>query len=207
MMRRGSGIAIGVLLVLVMAGVAGSASLLRHGLSARDEPTAIEAYLARKMRHWATPAGVRVMTNPVPLTPEVLAEARAHFADHCAACHGNDGKGKTEMGQHMYPRAPDMTQRQTQTLSDGELYAIVENGIRLTGMPGWSNGSAEAHRASWTLVHFIRHLPKITTEEVAEMEKVNPKTPEEYEELKREQEFLEGGTPAAQSGHSMQHSH
>jgi len=183
---------VGLVLLLVIAAVAWSASLLRHGLSAQERPTAIEAFVARRVRHWATPAGVREMRNPVPLTPAILAESRAHFADHCATCHGNDGKGQTEMGQHMYPRAPDMTLEATQSLSDGELFGIIENGIRLTGMPAWGNGTAESHRASWTLVHFIRHLPKITTEEVGEMEKANPKSPEEYEEMKREQQFLEG---------------
>ena len=127
------------------------------------------------MRHWSIPADLHDAKNPVPLTPEILAEARAHFADHCAICHGNDGKGTTEMGQHLYPRAPNMTLLETQSQSDGELFATIENGVRLTGMPGWGNGTAESGRASWTLVHFIRHLPKITPEELAEMENVHSK--------------------------------
>ncbi len=57
-------------------------------------------------------------------TPDNLKEAREHFADHCALCHGNDGSGKTEMGQNLYPKPPDMRQAQTQNLTDGELYYI-----------------------------------------------------------------------------------
>jgi mono/diheme cytochrome c family protein len=192
MMRRGSGIVVSVLLVAIFAGAIWMASFLRRGLSAREQPTAIEAFAARTMRHWATPERLRALRNPVPLTAAVLAESRAHFADHCAICHGNDGRGQTEVGQHLYPRAPDMTLAGTQLLSDGELFGIIENGIRLTGMPAWGNGSPESSRGSWTLVHFIRHLPKITTEEVGEMEKLNPKSPEEYEEAEREEQFLEG---------------
>jgi cytochrome c553 len=198
-MKLGSGIVVGVIVVLIIAGAGWSASVLRYGLSAHDRPTAVEAFVARRMRYWATPADLRKLRNPVFLTPEILKDSRAHFADHCATCHGNDGKGETEMGQHMYPRAPDMTLSATQSLSDGELFGIIENGIRLTGMPGWGNGTAESARSTWTVVHFVRHLPKITTEEIGEMEKLNPRTPEEYEQMKSDQEFLEGGDTAAVS--------
>jgi hypothetical protein len=66
---------------------------------------------------------------------EVLADAKAHWADHCALCRGNDGSGQIAMGQRMYPPAPDMRKNRTQRLTDGELFYIIENGIRLTGIP------------------------------------------------------------------------
>jgi hypothetical protein len=82
----------------------------------------------------------------------------------------------------------------TQDLSDGELFYVIESGVRLTGMPGWGGpGSAEG---SWHLVHFIRHLPAITAEEKAEMERLNPKSPDEWRALQEEDEFLRGATPA-----------
>jgi mono/diheme cytochrome c family protein len=151
----------------------------------------MEATMARAMRHWAVPSDLRNEKNPVPLTPEVLAGARAHFADHCASCHGNDGKGGG-MAKQMYPKAPDMTLAGTQALSDGELFSIVENGVRLTGMPGFGNGTAESAYGSWTLVHFIRHLPKLTPEELAEMQKLNPRSPAEWQQMQQEKAFLAG---------------
>jgi mono/diheme cytochrome c family protein len=166
---------------------------LRYGFSAQDEPTRIEHALARAMRHYAVPSELRDRRNPVPLTPEVLAEARAHFADHCAVCHGNDGKGDTAIGRNLYPKAPDMTLHETQSLSDGELFATIENGIRLTGMPGWGDGTAQSAYGSWTLVHFVRHLPKITEAELLEMRELNPKSREEWEQEQEEKRFLEGG--------------
>ena len=57
-------------------------------------------------------------------------------------------------------------------------------------MPGFGNGTAESAEGSWTLVHFIRHLPKITPEEIGEMEKLNPKSPEEWQQMKQEAGFL-----------------
>lgn len=189
--------ATGIVLLLV-AGL-GAVMLIRttrHGLSALDEPTRVEHVLARAMRHYATPSDLRGRKNPVPLTPEALAEGRAHFADHCAPCHGNDGRGQTAMGPKFYPRVPDMTLEETQSQSDGEIFATIENGIRLTGMPGWGDGSAESAYGSWTLVHFIRHLPKITDEELSEMDRLNLKTLAEWEALREEEAFLAEGDDA-----------
>src|SRR5436190_15489776 len=182
--------------LLVVASIA-LVSTLRYGFSAHDEPTAIERTVARTMRHWAAPSDLRDRKNPIPLTPDVLAEARAHFADHCAACHGNDGKGQSGMGKQMYPKTPDMTLDATQQLSDGELFSIIENGVRLTGMPAFGEGTAESAAGSWTLVHFIRHLPKITPEEIAEMEKANPKSPEDWQQTQKEAAFPAGRDEAA----------
>lgn len=184
--------------VLVLAGGIAVALIVRSGLSARDEPTRMEAAVARMVRRWAMPSELRDAKNPVPLTPAVLAEGREHFADHCAVCHGNDGKGAA-MGKQMYPKAPDMTLAATQSLSDGALFAIIENGVRLTGMPGFGTGTPESARGSWALVHFLRRLPKITAEELAEMEKMNPRTPAEFEAMKAEEEFLRGAESSTEN--------
>ena len=208
-MRRRWKIALLVLAVAIVVGGALLAAWLRRGFSALDEPSAVEAALATRMRRWATPPELRDAKNPVAATPAVLAEARAHWADHCATCHGNDGKGQTTLGTHLYPRAPDMTLPRTQNLSDGELFAVIENGIRLTGMPGWGDGTDESRRESWALVHLIRRLPQITPEELAEMEALNPRSPEEWEELREEQAFLEGedtgATPASPAAATEHH--
>lgn len=183
-------------LVIAALGVVMLVRITRRGFSALDEPTAAEALVARTMRSLSVPSDLRGRKNPLPATPEILAEGRDHFADHCATCHGNDGKGQTAMGQKFYPRAPDMTSPETQSQSDGELYATIENGIRLTAMPAFGNGTAESARGSWALVHFIRHLPKLTEEELAAMEGLNPKTLAEWNALQEEKAFLSGEGPA-----------
>lgn len=164
--------------------------ILRRGISARTAPTAAEVTIARTMRHLAIPANARSVRNPVANSPEVLAEARAHFADHCAGCHANDGSGKTEMGQNLYPKAPDMRAAATQNLSDGELFFIIKNGVRLTGMPAWGGDGAD--QDSWKLVRFIRHLPSMTPAEIESMKALNPISRLEAQEKKEEDDFLEG---------------
>lgn len=183
---------VAVVFVLIVIGcIAAVASVLVHGLGARDEPTRAEAVVARTMRHLAVPSKLRSMKNPIAMSPAALQEAREHFADHCAQCHGNDGRGQTEMGRSLYPRAPDMTSAGTQELTDGELFAIIRNGVRLTGMPGWGGEHTEAD--DWKLVLFIRHLPHMTKEEAESMKALNPVSPMEMREEKEEREFLSGG--------------
>jgi Cytochrome C oxidase, cbb3-type, subunit III len=97
------------------------------------------------------------------------------------------------MGKHMYPQAPDMRQPETQQMTDGELFFIIQNGIRMTGMPAWGSGSQHDQQDSWKLVRFIRHLPQLTAEEEREMQSLNPKSPDDLKEEQEERDFLNGG--------------
>jgi mono/diheme cytochrome c family protein len=185
-----------VIALAVAALVVGVAYVRVTGLTAKAEPSAVEARAARFVRSLAVPADVRGRRNPVAASAEALADGLAHYADHCASCHGNDGSGSTEMGRGLYPKAPDMRLAMTQQLSDGELFYIIENGIRFTGMPGWSNGTQEGEDSTWRLVHFIRHLPQITPEEVERIGALAPRSPEEIRQELEEERFLRGDAPA-----------
>jgi len=180
--------------------VAGLMFWLRgRGVSAREQPSWIEARAAVFMRGWMTPATYKGLQNPLSNTTENFVAAREHYADHCASCHGNDGSGNTEIGRNLYPKAPDMRLPRTQRLSDGELFYIIENGVMLTGMPGWSTGTPEGETSSWQLVHFIRRLSSLTAEDLQEMERLNPRSRAEFEEERSIDEFLKGGSPMPQN--------
>ena len=182
--------AVAVVLVIIVAALAYSAWRLQ-GLSTRSAPTALERLVARSARRLAIPSGAADLKNPVAFSPEVWAESRAHFADHCATCHANDGSGRTELGQALYPRAPDMREADTQSQSDGQLYWIIENGVRLTGMPAWGRGGDD-DLDTWKLVHFLRHLNELTPEQLAVMESQNPKTRAEFDEEREDEQYLAG---------------
>lgn len=185
---------------LAIVGVAGVMLVLQgRGVSARPEPSGIEKRAALFMRGWLTPSTYKGLKNPVSDTEDNFVAAREHFADHCSSCHANDGSGNTEIGRSLYPKAPDMRLQRTQELSDGEIFYYIENGIRLTGMPGWSTGTPEGERASWQLVHFIRRLPKLTPDDLAAMELFNPVSRQQIEEEKRVEDFLKGGEPPPSS--------
>ncbi|WP_047491308.1 c-type cytochrome [Terriglobus sp. TAA 43] len=185
------------LLLLAVVAALAVAAWARHtgGFSARTAPTPLETGLARYTRSLAIPASAKSRQNPVGDSSAVQHEAMAHYADHCASCHANDGSGDTMYGKGLYPKPPDLRLAATQNLSDGELFFIIQNGVRLTGMPAFGSPNDDG-TDSWKLVRFIRHLPKITPTEVEEMNGMNPKGPDELQEEKQEQEFL-NGAPAA----------
>lgn len=155
--------------ILIGGGIFGYWFLTQHSFSARAKPMAMESFLARHVRKLALPPGIRDLKNPLEMTPLLIAEARDHFADHCAVCHGNTGDGQTMIGGGLYPPVPNMRTEGTQKLSDGELFYIIQNGIRFTGMPGWGGEDNE----NWALVAFIRHLPKLSEKEIRLMKEVN----------------------------------
>ncbi len=164
----GVGLSIAALSYLVVRG---------HGFSAAGHAGRLETRVARAARSLAIPADARRRANPGSSSPERLRAGLAHFADHCAVCHGNDGRGQTEMGRGLYPKSPDMTLPATLQLTDGELFYIIEHGVPFTGMPAWGDGRAESETASWHLVQFIRHLPQLSAEELALMRRLNPTGP------------------------------
>jgi mono/diheme cytochrome c family protein len=114
----------------------------------------------------------------VQSTPAILTEARDHFADHCAICHGYDGKG-SGLGKHMYPPAPDMTEAATQNLSDGQIFYIISNGVRFTGMPAWRD--EDSSDAIWKLVVLIRYLPHLTPADIQQMKSAHPEAAGDHE--------------------------
>lgn len=179
-------------LLLIVAAIALSGPV-RNCCGARRDPSPAEAAVARRLHLMSMPRKAREQKNPVAVSPEVLQKALRHFADHCASCHANDGSGDSEIGRNLYPRSPDMRQPATQQLTDGELYYIIHNGVRWTGMPAW--GASDYDPESWELVHFIRHLPSLTPAELHEMERYNPQSSAEREEQEEEQRFLNGDSP------------
>jgi mono/diheme cytochrome c family protein len=198
----------GILVVFLTLALAAFAALLwlryfAGAFSTRELPSDLERWLANEARHLAMPSEAKRLKNPVAYSPEVLEEARSHWADHCASCHANNGSGDTQIGRNLYPKAPDMRSTPTQQLSDGELYYVIQNGVRLTGMPGWgAAGDDDRNQDSWKLVLFIRHLPAMSEQEAEQMQKLNPKTAQEFEEERTEQEFLNGSaSPEATTKH------
>jgi predicted CXXCH cytochrome family protein len=151
--------------VAVVALVYGVA-VIRHGFSATDQPSALERAMARAVRNIGIPSSATNEKNPLTATPDLLAEARENFANRCANCHGNNGTLASNIGQNLYPKAPDLSAPATQNLADGEIHYIIKNGVRLTGMPAWSNPHiAQDDTDAWKLVLFVRDIAALTPQE------------------------------------------
>jgi hypothetical protein len=102
--------------------------------------------------------GGKDLQNPLPGTPEVIAEGVKHFRGHCGVCHGNDGQNTgVPFAEKTSPKVADLASKAVQDFTDGQLKWIIENGIRFSGMPSWKGILDD--KEMWALVHFIRHLP------------------------------------------------
>ena len=165
------------------------------GLRARATPGTFEARVARTVRSWAISSRDRQRQNPVPVSDASIREGLEHYADHCASCHADDGSGTTMFGRGLFPPPPDLRETATQRLTDGEIFYVIENGIRFTGMPGFGTDTADGEEQSWKLVLFIRHLSKLTAEEREAMQDLIPRSPAEIRQEIEEERFLRGEGP------------
>jgi mono/diheme cytochrome c family protein len=191
-----------VFFIVMVVGIVGALGwigyqLFTTGFSAKTEPHALEVFIARQVRHLAIPIEQRDAQNPIPLSPDVIKESLAHFADHCALCHANDGSGQTPIGKNVNPKALDLRLPDIRSMSDGEIFRVIHNGIRFTAMPAWGEGDPAEDKDSWKLVHFIRHLPQLTPEELDRMKAFNPKTKHDLEGEPAFEKFLQGHDAAA----------
>ena len=176
-------------LILLAGGLLFSYSMMARGFSARGEPSRVEIFLARNLRSMAIPSDAKATANPHPFTAAKLPAAQDHWVAHCSTCHALDGGGDSTMGRNMFPKPPDMRTSLSQDLSDGEMYYIISNGIRFTGMPAW--GEEDSAEDIWDLVSYIRRLPELSPEELKLLER------------KAAGEPAEGEAPSAQpQGHT-----
>jgi predicted CXXCH cytochrome family protein len=151
-----------------------AAVIIQRGFSTATPPSALEAFVARTARHLSVPTRAKLAQNPWKNNPVALESGREQFLARCAVCHGIDGAGHTQMGANLYPRAPDLRAAQTQNLSDGELHYVIENGVRLTGMPGWAGAHLQSGEDGWKLVLFIRSVGKSEKPEELPLAAVTP---------------------------------
>jgi len=161
-----------IALVLVMAiGIVGMAQIQ---LSALQEPGHFETILATWAKHILVRRSSRERIPPAPPNLQAsIEEGDRLFGTECGACHGLDGHKPTDAGRWMYPRAADLTSAEVQQYSDRELFWIVKNGIRLSGMPAFAKVESDEH--IWNLVHFIRTLPQSTAPKSTQEERVAKK--------------------------------
>ena len=156
-----------LLLVLVIT-VVGAVLLIHSGFRATNKPSTLETAAARAVRNYSIPSAARSEKNPFDAAPQNLLGGRDSFLAKCQTCHGHDGSGQTPVGQSLYPRVPDLRALPTQNLTDGEIHYIIENGVKLTGMPAWNNPHQMQNDDSWKLVLYIRSLRPLGEQEQAQ---------------------------------------
>lgn len=145
-------------------------TVLLAGCSAHAKPGAIETKLANAAKDVVIPFEAEHAVNPTPATDLTLAQGREVFQQRCALCHSSDGKSQNQLGLAMYPPAMDLTSPHVQAWKDAELYWIIQNGIRLTGMPGWQG--IVSPNDTWKLARYIHALPQMTSTKLDALDKL-----------------------------------
>lgn len=143
-----------VLLVVVLMVIA----LMRFNLTALHEPGRAETWVANLAKRYFIYRASRHGIPPRPQDTKASIESgSSYYGLNCGVCHAVDGRSQQPPGQLMNPRATDLTSKQVQSYSDQELFWIIQNGIRFTGMPAYGNVENPDH--IWDLVNYVRSLP------------------------------------------------
>ena len=146
-----------VFIALVVAAVIGIVGFTQIRLDALQEPGHLETVVATQAKHLLVRWNSREGIPPAPANLQAsIEEGGKLYGTDCAMCHGSDGHTLTDNGRWMYPRASDLTSSAVQHYSDPELFWIVKNGIRLSGMPAF--GRVESDEHIWNLVHYVKTL-------------------------------------------------
>ena len=145
-------------MILTLAALVVLAALMRFNLTALPEPGHLETRVANRARRFLIHRASRTGIPPRPLDAKASVDnGGTHYGLDCSICHGTDGHAQAPLGRWMYPRPADLTSKQVQGYSDQELFWIIQNGIRFTGMPAF--GKVESPDHIWDMVNYMRTLP------------------------------------------------
>ena len=133
-------------------------ALMRFNLAAREDPGRFETLVGNQAKRFFIYRASRRGIPPRPVDMKASVEnGGSHYGLDCSVCHADDGRGQRQPGEWMYPRAADLTSKRVQSYSDEELFWIIQNGIRFTGMPAFDKVESSDH--IWDLVNYMRTLP------------------------------------------------
>lgn len=107
-------------------------------------------------KHHNAPVSAKKLKNPLQANEETIAAGRSLFNKHCASCHGEDGKAKTEIAAAMKKRPTDLTAKEMRGITDGEIYWVITNGIRKSGMPAFKSKVTDQER--WRMTVYIKNM-------------------------------------------------
>jgi thiosulfate dehydrogenase len=155
------GFLLGVIITLIVI-FGGTYLYLRLGffdVSAVPNPGKTESKMANMSMDASVDRRAPKGPNPVPLTDDVLIDAAKEYEEHCAMCHGSQNSKAMNFGPKLSPRAPSLI-RHPMDDPDGNIYWVIQNGIRMTGMPAWSGHFSD--NTTWGIVHLLKHVDKVS---------------------------------------------
>jgi mono/diheme cytochrome c family protein len=141
-----------------------------YDVTATEPHSPVTSWLLETARTRSIKAHAASIQAPPGLDdPAKLLVGVEHYAAHCAVCHGAPGVPKGDIARGLYPPPPDLA-KAAALYSPAELFWIVKHGIKMTGMPAWSDHSDEE---LWATVAFLNKLPSMGEQEYARLVKAS----------------------------------
>ena len=167
--KRGAHVAIATLAVAALLAVSTGAGIIYAGLynvAATDQHWPVTHWILETARTRSIKTHAAGLDEPSGFDDEArIVMGTVHFAEHCAVCHGAPGVPRGDIARGLYPSPPDLATMGNR-YTPAELFWILKNGIKSTGMPAWNvHGDDEL----WSTVAFLRKLPGMREEDYAKL--------------------------------------
>jgi len=155
-------LAVLVIIVAAIGGVAGFIWSGTYNVAATVHHWDFTYELLREARDRSIEAHGQGIKAPSLKDPKLQEGGMHEFHEMCRLCHGAPGYPNSEFAQGLYPAPPNLATKYVQTWDDGQLFWIVKNGIKMTGMPSF--GVTHGDNELWTIIAFLRRLPELKPE-------------------------------------------
>lgn len=120
-------------------------------------------WFMEKVREQSIAAHSKGIVVPSLKDPNLINAGFQHYHAMCRRCHNAPGYLRTEISQGLYPPPPDFTAKETTLPGDAEVFWIVRNGLKMTGMPAF--GVTHNDEELWGMTVFARHVKVLKPEE------------------------------------------
>jgi len=148
-----------------------------YDVSAANKPTGFERWLFGTTMDNSVEKHSKDLAAPNLESPDKIKEGFVHYNEMCLECHGAPGENESELEKGLNPKPPDLS-NSAQDMSPEELFWVIKNGIKMTGMPAW--GKTHSDDKIWSIVAFIEKLPGMTGVQYDSLQSIS-KPEEEHE--------------------------
>jgi mono/diheme cytochrome c family protein len=150
------------LLAVAVLAIAGASTFIYAGaydVSATRPHWPLTYWAMETVRVQSVKAQASGITPPPNWNDHVkVVDGTEHYAAHCASCHGAPGVPRGDIAKGLYPQPANLA-RSAQRYTSGEMFWILKNGIKMSGMPAWSDHSDDE---LWGTVAFLEKLPSMS---------------------------------------------
>jgi mono/diheme cytochrome c family protein len=125
-------------------------------MSAAEKPGWLERTIGEEAFEGWLERTAPATANPLGADAAVLREGLEHYRENCVVCHAAPDVQRSEIAKGLHPGAPSLWKKGTQSMTDGQIFWAIRQGVAMTGMPAF--GKTHSDDDVWRIVAFVRHL-------------------------------------------------